>query len=380
MSNRETLADITVVDVDVHVNDTPRELAPYIDMPWRKSLEYLEEVPWRYLSIPGYAPQFRDNLPLWPGGNTMFRQVTSPAQMKEELSGFHIDIGVLFPDHLLLINNLPQVEYAAALARAYNAYIVDKWCDKEQGLKGCIIACSQDPEDAAREIEKYKNVEGIVGIYLPCAGLDVLWGHKKYDPIFHAAESAGLPLILHAATTLVPHFPNNVHQYETLIGQFVFPHCFSMMANMLKMMEKGIPVRFPKLKICFEEAGISWVPFMMMRLDKVYLEQRREWGILEHPPSHYVKNFYYATQPIEEPDKPEHLKQIIDMFEGENRVMFASDWPHHDFDHPREVFNNPAFTPEMRRKIMGENALEFFNIDKTGRRLNLIKEGIDQSK
>jgi len=39
------LKDILVVDVDVHVNETPQAIAPYCDMPWRKSLEALREVP-----------------------------------------------------------------------------------------------------------------------------------------------------------------------------------------------------------------------------------------------------------------------------------------------------------------------------------------------
>jgi predicted TIM-barrel fold metal-dependent hydrolase len=366
MSKRDVLSEIVIVDLDVHVNDTPDQLAPYMDMPWRKSLEHVSNVPWRYLSIPGYSPNFSENMPLWPGGNDRMT-VETPAQMKKELSDLNIDIGILFPDHLLAVATLPQKEYAAALTRAYNAWLIDKWVDKEQGLKGLIMVAPQDPEDGAREIRKYANHEGIVGVYLACAGLDVLWGHSKYDPIFAAAEECGLPVLLHAATTLVPHFPFNLHQYETFFAQHSYVHAFSMMANMLKMIETGVPVRFPNLKIAFTEAGISWVPFVMMRLDKEYVENRRDVPFLEHPPSYYIKKFYYATQPIEEPDNAKHLVQLLEMMEGETTVMFASDWPHHDFDHPRKVYNMP-FTPEVKRNIMGENALRFFDIDAQGRR------------
>lgn len=376
MSQRETLSDIVVVDLDVHVSDTPTELAPYIDMPWRKSLEHLENVPWRYLSIPGFAPKFGDNIPVWPGGHEINRSVDTPSQMREELDALNIDIGIMFPDNLLLIATLPQKDYAAALARAYNAWLIDKWCDKEEGLKGLLIASPQDPEDAVREIEKYKDEPGIVGVFLPCAGLDTLWGHPKYDPIFDAAQSANLPVLLHAVTTLVPHFPFNIHQYETTFGQHGIIHSFSMMANMLRMIETGVPVRFPNLKICFTEAGVSWVPYMMMRLDKEYVENRREVPLLKHPPSHYIKQFYFATQPIEEPDNPNHLVQLIQMYEGEERTMFASDWPHHDFDNPIKVFNMP-FSQKVKRKIMGENALRFFDMDEKGYRNKLKKEQMD---
>lgn len=366
---RETLADITVVDADVHVHDTPPALVPYCDMPWRKSLETIGNGPFGYLTIPGYSPVFGGAGPVWPGGHDTTRTVFTPAQMRDELGKLHIDIAVLFPDNLLLLALFPQREYAAALARAYNRWLIDKWCDRERGLKGVLVVAPQDPLDAAREIEKYKDEEGIVGVYLPCAGLSPLWGHEMYDPIFAAAESAGLPVLLHAVLTLVPAFPFNLHQYETVFSQHAMAHSWSMMANLVRMIETGVPVRFPRLKICFTEAGVSWVPYMMMRLDKEYLERRRDVPILEKPPSHYIRKFYFGTQPIEEPEDPRDLVKLMETFDGENRILFASDWPHHDFDHPSKVFNLPL-SPEGRRKIMGGNALEFFGIDSAGRRLH----------
>jgi hypothetical protein len=40
--------------------------------------------------------------------------------------------------------------------------------------------------------------------------------------------------------------------------------------------------------------------------------------------------------------------------------MFASDWPHHDFDHPSKVLQIPV-SDEVRRKIMGQNAMRLLN-------------------
>ena len=65
---RETLEDVLVVDCDVHVSDTPQVLAPYCDMPWKKSLEVLSSVPQRYLDIPGFAAGLGGLTPPFPGG------------------------------------------------------------------------------------------------------------------------------------------------------------------------------------------------------------------------------------------------------------------------------------------------------------------------
>ncbi|MER3484760.1 MAG: hypothetical protein C4345_01040, partial [Chloroflexota bacterium] len=53
-----------------------------------------------------------------------------------------------------------------------------------------------------------------------------------------------------------------------------------------------------------------------------------------------------------------HLVETIRHI-GEDRIVFASDWPHHDFDHPRALLKLPM-PHEMKRKIMGENALNVF--------------------
>lgn len=357
-ARRLRLSDVLVVDVDVHVNDVPGALAPYCEMPWRRSLEHLVGVPARYLDIPGYAPALKLDPP-FPGGFNL-RSVNTAAQMVEELSAISVDIGILFPDHLLLMAQLPNEEYAAALARAYNRWLAEEWLH-EPSLYGALLAAPQDPADAAREIARYADNPKVVAVYLPTSGVYPLWGHRKYDPIFAAAQEAGLPVMLHSVSAVTPAFPFNIDQFDTAMARHTVSHCFAMMANMIDMVTTGVPVRFPDLKIAFTEAGISWVPFMMWRLDKEYNESRRDIPFLEDKPSTYIKKMYFSTQPVEEPENGRDLVAMMQIFDGENQVLFASDWPHHDFDHPRQVFDLPL-SPEARRKVMGENALKLFKI------------------
>jgi len=67
---------------------------------------------------------------------------------------------------------------------------------------------------------------------------------------------------------------------------------------------------------------------------------------------------WFATQPVEEPDDPEHLAEIIRLV-GPDRVVFASDWPHHDFDHPKAIQTLPL-PPDQKRAILSGNALAAF--------------------
>lgn len=351
---------VYVVDVDVHLHEQPKEMAPYCDMPWRKSLEIMEEEPGRYNDIPGFSTGPRLDPP-FPGGSPA-RKVHTASQMREDLDSLGIDIGILFPDHLLTIALLPNRDYAAAIARAYNAWLVDKWLQEANGLKGAIVAAPQDPEDAARQIERYAREPNVVGVYLPCAGLRPLYGDRWYDPMYAAAESAGLPVCLHSVAVVHPVFPFNLHEFDTALARHTLAHPFAMIVNMVSMVTSGVPERFPRLKIAFTEAGVSWVPFVMWRLDKEYMEQRRQVPILKDKPSTYIRKFYFCTQPIEEPDDPREFVSLMSLFGGEDNVMYASDWPHHDFDHPDKVLQLPL-SLEGKRKIMGENAARFFGLE-----------------
>jgi uncharacterized protein len=122
--------------------------------------------------------------------------------MVEELREIEVDIGILFPDHLLKMAALPQVDYAVALMKAYNAWMIDRWCSREKTLKGCLVAAHQDPLAAAREIERYAKEPGIVGEYLPTAAVMPLWGNRIYDPIYQAAQDADLPVLLHSVAMI----------------------------------------------------------------------------------------------------------------------------------------------------------------------------------
>jgi hypothetical protein len=335
---------------------------PFVDPAWREPLANAAKVPHRYLNRPAFCPGAPYTLPgaVLPSARGKAREeiVWDAAQMRRELADLFIDVGVIFPDNFLKIAALPNVGYAAALARAYNRWIAERWVAEENDLYAVIMAVQQDPEDTVREIEKYAGHPRFVGVYLPTCQAYPLWGHRKFWPIYAAAEAAGLPVMLHSVAGSSWVFPFNTEQMST-IAAHTASHVFGMMANMMSFMENGVPVRFPKLEICFTEAGLTWVPFLRMRLDKEYSENRRQWPYYEDRPSAYIKKMWFATQPVEEPPNRQDLVDLIRIYDGEDTTIFASDWPHHDFDHPRAVFDLPI-PPEYKRKLMGENARRLF--------------------
>jgi predicted TIM-barrel fold metal-dependent hydrolase len=353
---------VKVIDVDVHAHETPAALIPYCDMPWRKCLELISKAPERYLDIPFFAPQMAVWSPPYPQSGGDRRQVvTSASQMRKDLDELGIDIGVVFPDNLLLLATLRDPDYATALACAYNRWLTDEWLAEDNGLKGAIVAPSQNPLVAAGEIRRYAAHKHVAAIYLPSCCVNPLYGHRCYDPIYEAAQETNLPLMLHSVTAIFPVFPFNLDCFSTMFSAHIVSHGLSMVANLLSLMETGVPERYPKLRIGFSESGIGWVPWIMMRMDKEYKERRRELPFLSDLPSTYVRRMFFATQPIEEPENMQQMATILSLFGGETSVMFASDWPHHDFDHPNKVLQIPV-SIETQRNILGGNASRFLNL------------------
>jgi predicted TIM-barrel fold metal-dependent hydrolase len=354
------LDELFVVDLDVHVNDTPAGLAPFCELPWRKSLEALEKVPQRYLDIPGFAPNFTP----WAILPTIERRttVTSPGQLREDLDLLGVDVPVLFPDSMLLHALIKPPGYAVALARAYNRWLVETWLSGDHGFVGAVLAANQDPVDAAAEIRRWAGRPGVACVYLPTCCVDPLYGARWYDPMFDAAEECGLPVVLHSVTAINPVFPFNLQRFDTLFSAHVISHTVAMVANAMSMLETGVQVRFPGLRIAFTEGGIAWVPWLGMRLDKEYSERRRDVPLLTERPSHYLQRMFFATQPIEEPEHLADMATVMGLFNGENNVVFASDWPHHDFDHPDKVLQIPL-SHEARAKVMGLNAARLLGLE-----------------
>jgi predicted TIM-barrel fold metal-dependent hydrolase len=132
-----------------------------------------------------------------------------------------------------------------------------------------------------------------------------------------------------------------------------------MMAHCVSLLTEGVFEQFPTLKFAFIEGGVCWAPYVMGRLDRLYPALRAETPHLTRRPSQtLLRHCYFSTQPIEEPDRHEHLLQVLAMLGAERTVVFASDYPHWDFDNPLTAF---AFVPAaLKRRIFVDNALDLY--------------------
>src|SRR5215831_18564385 len=151
---RETLAEVFVLDADVHVHEDPAELAEYANPPWDVGLREIAKVQERYLDLPGISPRAEYRVP-FPGGSNRRQIAASAKEMRDGLDQLHVNQAVLFPDHLLSLAMVRDPAFAATLARSYNRWLYERWLTEEPTLRGALVIAPQDPAAGAADIRRH---------------------------------------------------------------------------------------------------------------------------------------------------------------------------------------------------------------------------------
>jgi uncharacterized protein len=70
---------------------------------------------------------------------------------------------------------------------------------------------------------------------------------------------------------------------------------------------------------------------------------------------------WFDTQPMEEPDDPKHFLQVIEQADLADRLMFATDYPHWDFDTPAQSVPR-GLSKDQRAKLLAGTAIELYGL------------------
>ena len=146
------------------------------------------------------------------------------------------------------------------------------------------------------------------------------------------AQEAGLPVGVHAFG--YGGYPVTGGGWPSFYIEEMVGHAQCCQALLTSMVVEGVFERFPRLRMVLIEAGFAWLPALAWRLDKHWSRLREEVPHLTRAPSETIReHVWLTTQPMEEPEKRRHLSEVIDWI-GIDRLLFATDYPHWDFDDP----------------------------------------------
>lgn len=347
-------AGIPIIDCDVH-NRLPSHqmLYPYLPDYW---CDYCEES-----GFPGPdADDYPEGVPTSTRPEIIHPSEDRPASdlallRKHALDYWEVEYGILTCGYR--VQSVHNEDFAAALAAAVNDWQIEHWLDPEPRLRGSLIVPSQNPELAAREIERLGGHPGFVQVMLP-ARSQAPYGTRRYHPIYAAAVRHGLVIGIHyGGAPGLP--PTSVGWTSTYLEEYVgMSQVFQ--AQVLSLVSEGVFEVFPDLRVALIETGVTWMPSLMWRFDKEWRGLRHLTPWVKQPPSAYIRQHMRMTlQPIDAPPTAAELLQIVGQLDSEDMLMFSSDYPHWHYDSHDEAV--PTQLPQsLARKILSENAREFY--------------------
>jgi predicted TIM-barrel fold metal-dependent hydrolase len=340
-----------VIDCDVH-NQWPSAevLLPYLEPHFR---DYLErgEIPGPRGSLPhAHRPWLHpegfkraDVLPPEEGSLEDHYE----ALRAQLLDRYGLDYAILTGEEAIEVSTLANPRYATALARAYNDWMVDEWLPRDQRLRGSLVVAPQDPSGAAKEIRRLGAHDSIVQV-LMSSGSERPYGDPFYEPIWDAAAELDLPVAAHLGGQ------GGINANPTGCGPPTFfweAHALFIetgMGHVASVIAHGVFERYPNARFVLIECGVAWLPAVLWRLDADYKALRKETPWLKRLPSEYARgHIRLTTQPLEQPKDKHHLWAALEAMNGREVLLFASDYPHWDFDDPATLELPPGWEEDV---------------------------------
>lgn len=278
---------------------------------------------------------------------------------RRAMESIGIDYMVVFPTGMLQLGMTPQTDMEVLLSRAYNRWMVEKLLKADSRIKSLLFLPVSEPDAALRMVEEFAGEPGVIG-FMVTSVRDKPLHINPYMKLYAALEERRMPLAFHGGYS----WQNpSMTQFHRFIGVHALGFVFWNMAHLTNWVLNGLPERFPNLKVMWMESGLAWVPFLMQRLDNEYMMRTSEAPLLKRLPSEYIREMYFSSQPLERRNL-KALEGTMEMMDAENRLLYASDWPHWDFDLPSTIFDLPFLSGRAKRNILGETALKLFNLDR----------------
>jgi predicted TIM-barrel fold metal-dependent hydrolase len=277
---------------------------------------------------------------------------------RRSMDALGLDYQIVFPTPMLTLGMHPQDEIEVALSRAYNRWMVERILPEDERIKGLLYLPFNTPDACVELVKEHAGNPSVIGFTVTSTRNKPVH-HNNYMRLYAMIEEIGKPLAFHSGFNWGdPSFLQ--------LNRFISMHALSFvhysLIHMTNWIINGLPERFPKLKLVWVESGLAWIPFLMQRLDHEFQMRTCEAPLLKRLPSEYMREMYYTSQPLEKSNM-KLLQATMDAFNAETQLLYASDWPHWDFDPPSAITTLPLLSEQAKRNILGLNAARLFNLE-----------------
>jgi len=252
-----------------------------------------------------------------------------------------------------------------ACVQAYNDWMIEEWCGDSGGrlIPLCLIPL-WDAGLAAAEVRRNaaRGCRAVAFTELPAnLGLPSIHDPKRFwDPFLEACDETGTVVCMHIGSgskflTTSADAPQGVGIALTNLNATM---------SMADWLLSGALARFPRLKIAFSESQVGWMPFLLERLDTLFVKSKAWAGLdprMTELPSTYVKGRVFGC--FFDDMIGVDLRHKI----GIEQLVFETDYPHQDSTWP----NTHRVVEEIGRRVPADelemlirsNAIKMLDLD-----------------
>ena len=198
----------------------------------------------------------------------------------------------------------------------------EEYPDRFYGLAGI------DPFDGmegVRAVEDAVQNMGFIGAHLYPHWYELVPDHAKYYPFYAKCCELDVPIQMQVGQSMV-----YSKEYRTRsVGQ--------------PITLDAVACDLPELKLIGIHVGIPWhdeMISMAWKHENIYI------GCDAHRPKYWPKSFTHYVNSY-----------------GQDKVIFGTDFPVLDFKKTTDDINEIGFKPEVRRKLMRDNAIRIYGLD-----------------
>ncbi len=259
------------------------------------------------------------------------------------------------------VQAIPDKARACEIARKANDYLAEEVRKRPDRFQGLAALAMQDPDDAARELERCVKEFGFRGVlvngFSQVGDAVAYYDMPQYRSFWAVVERLGVPFYLHPRNPL----PRDAKIYDGhpwLLGPiWAFGHETAVHA--LRLMGSGLFDAYPNVQIILGHMGEN-LPFALWRVDNAnaWIENRHNYPAKKRMRDYFRDNFYVTTSGNFH--TPALYNAMLEM--GADRIMFSTDWPFENIDHAARWFDACPISENDRTKIGRTNARRLFKL------------------
>jgi len=253
-----------------------------------------------------------------------------------------------------------DVEEAKGIARRANDRLADACAAHPDRFIGMTAVAPQDPDWSAAEIRRGATELGFKGVQINSHTQGEYLDDPKYDPIFRALADTGQPLYIHPATP-----PDSMidPMLEAGLDGAIFGFGVETGMHLLRLITIGIFDRYPHLQIMVGHMGEA-LPYWLYRLDFMHqagvrANRYERMKPLKKTIAGYMRsNVLVTNSGMAWEPAIKFAQQVV----GEDRVMYAMDYPYQFVADEVRAMDNMDMAPELKKKFFQTNAERWFGL------------------